>query len=435
MADRNTPRGGAGNGQGSDRPRSGGPRKPGGNRGPAKGAPREGGRPQRDGERRTPRDAEKREWKPREGGERRPARDGEKRDGERREWKPREGGDRRAPRDGERREWKPREGGDRRPPRDGERREYKPRDGERPRGPRKEYGDRPAPQRDRNTGERMPREARPELTEEQLRARALRPVRAEHEDLPIDDDVLLKMLDRQAFNELKALTEENAEFVGSHLVMAARYIDEDPAKALSHAQSAVRRGGRLACVREAAGVAAYATGDFALALRELRTFNRISGSNEQIALIVDSERGLERPEKALELGRSVDRTKLSDAAAATLAIAMSGARLDLGQADMALAELEIPQLDPNTAFSYSPSLFWAFAEVLEELGRTKEAATWRQRADVAQAALDETYGTAEEFEDQTILIEYPEDDGADFDELNLPEDQEPIADTAAEDEQ
>jgi tetratricopeptide (TPR) repeat protein len=230
------------------------------------------------------------------------------------------------------------------------------------------------------------------------------------------------MLDRQAFNELKALTEENADFVGSHLVMVARYIEEDPTKALSHALSAVRRGGRLACVREAAGVAAYATGDFALALRELRTFNRISGSNEQIALIVDSERGLERPEKALELGRSVDRKKLSDAAAATLAIAMSGARLDLGQAEMALAELEIPQLDPNTAFTYSPSLFWAYAEVLEELGRTKEAATWRQRAEVAQTALDETYGTAGEFEDQTILIEYPEDDAdeADFDELNQP---------------
>ena len=75
---------------------------------------------------------------------------------------------------------------------------------------------------------------------------------------------------------------------------------------------------------------------------------------------------------------------------------------------MALAELEIPQLDPNTAFTYSPSLFWAYAEVLEELGRAKEAATWRQRADVAQTALDETYGTSGEFEDQTILIEYPE---------------------------
>ena len=300
-----------------------------------------------------------------------------------------------APRDGkpgERREWKPREGG----PRDG-----KPRE-------KREYGDRPRPERDRSTGERMPREERPELTPEQLRARALRPVRKEHEDLPIDEDVTLKMLERTSFNELKALTEENAEYVGLHLVMVARYVDEDPERALSHALSASRRGGRIACVREAAGVAAYTAGDFALALRELNTFTRISGSNEQIALMVDCERGLGRSERALELGRSIDRKKLSDLAAVNLAIAMSGARLDLGQTELALAELEIPQLNPDAAFSYSPALFWAYGEVLEELGRNDEAQAWRRRADVAQQALDETYGTAGEFEDQVIMIEYPE---------------------------
>jgi hypothetical protein len=70
-----------------------------------------------------------------------------------------------------------------------------------------------------------------------------------------------------------------------------------------------------------------------------------------------------------------------------LAIAMSGARLDLGQPELALAELEIPQLDPDRAFSYSPALFSAYAEVLEELGREAEAADWRARADRAEEAL------------------------------------------------
>jgi hypothetical protein len=42
-----------------------------------------------------------------------------------------------------------------------------------------------------------------------------------------------------------------------------------------------------------------------------------------------------------------------------LAIAMSGARLDLGQAAVALVELQIPQLDPTTAYSWSPMLFAA----------------------------------------------------------------------------
>ena len=70
-----------------------------------------------------------------------------------------------------------------------------------------------------------------------------------------------------------------------------------------------------------------------------------------------------------------------------LAIAMSGARLDLGQPELALAELEIPQLDPDRAFSYSPALFSAYAEVLDELGRTTEAEDWRARAARAEAAL------------------------------------------------
>ena len=67
-----------------------------------------------------------------------------------------------------------------------------------------------------------------------------------------------------------------------------------------------------------------------------------------------------------------------------LAIAMSGARLDLGQTQAALDELEIPQLDPSKAFSYSPALFDAYAVVLDELGRTDEAAEWGRRADLAE---------------------------------------------------
>jgi hypothetical protein len=140
-------------------------------------------------------------------------------------------------------------------------------------------------------------------------------------------------------------------------------------------------------VRETLAITAYAIGDFALALRELRTYRRISGRNDQLPLMVDSERGVGRPDRALEVGRSVDRATLPAAVQVGLAIAMSGARLDLGQAELALAELEIPQLDPDRAFSYSPALFSAYAEVLEELGREAEAADWRARADRAEEAL------------------------------------------------
>ena len=169
--------------------------------------------------------------------------------------------------------------------------------------------------------------------------------------------------------------------------MAAELIDDDPALAHRHAAAAARRAGRIAVTRESYAITAYALGDFALALRELRTHRRISGSNEQVPLMVDCERGLGRPEKALELARSIDRSTLSESSRVELAIAMSGARLDLGNLEQALLELEIPELDPTTAFRYSPALFDAYAIVLADLGRTDEADEWGRRADVAAQAI------------------------------------------------
>ena len=237
-------------------------------------------------------------------------------------------------------------------------------------------------------------------------------VRPRHDDPEIPDRIEARDLDRGARAELKTLSKENADWVARHLVAASEYLDEDPELAHQHAMSAARRAGRLAVVRESLAITAYATGDFQLALRELRTFRRISGSNDQLPLMVDSERGAGRPDRALEVGRAVDRNALPAAVQVGLAIAMSGARLDLGQPELALAELEIPQLDPDRAFSYSPALFAAYAEVLEELGRDSEAASWRARASRADEALN---GPAAESE-LVEIFEVELEGGAEHDE-------------------
>lgn len=214
-----------------------------------------------------------------------------------------------------------------------------------------------------------------------------RSVRPRHDDPEIPDGVTADELDRVARNELKTLSKENADGVALHLVMAARLIESDPDLAHQHAISAARRAGRIGVVRETLAITAYAIGDYALALRELRTYRRITGRNDQLPMMVDSERGLGRPEKALEEGRSVPRSSLPPEVRAELAIAMSGARLDLGQADAALTELQIPELDRKTAFSYSPALFDAYATVLEELGRDAEAEEWFELSERASDAL------------------------------------------------
>ena len=198
--------------------------------------------------------------------------------------------------------------------------------------------------------------------------------------------------------------------------MASRLIDEDPELAHAHALAASRSAGRIAIVRETLGITAYATGDFALALRELRTYRRISGKDDQIALMVDSERGIGRPDRALETGRAVDRSALRTPVRVALAIAMSGARLDQGDLELALGELEIPELDPDRAFEWSPALFAARAAVLEDLDRTEEAAFWTRRAEVAAEALGIDEAGDEEIFVEDGLIE--DEEGDETDEAN-----------------
>jgi tetratricopeptide (TPR) repeat protein len=169
--------------------------------------------------------------------------------------------------------------------------------------------------------------------------------------------------------------------------MAGRLIDEEPELAFQHALAASRRGGRLGAVREAVGLTAYAAGHYGEALREFRTYRRISGSNVHLPVMADCERGLGRPDRALDVARSEEARDLDAPGKVELAIVAAGARTDLGQLDAAVAELEIPQLDMNRAFSYSPRLFRAYANALSAVGRNDEADKWNRQAVVAENAL------------------------------------------------
>ena len=275
-------------------------------------------------------------------------------------------------------------------------------DGQTGRGPRNDGSDRGGERPVRSRDNRDNRDARGTSPADD---------RPRHDDPAIPEDVVPRDLHPGARAELKGLTKENADEVARHLVMAGRLIESDPALAHRHSLAAQRRAGRIGVVRETVAITAYATGDFALALRELRTYRRLSGKNDQLPLMVDSERGVGRPDRALELGRSVDKAELEPGVQVALAIAMSGARLDLGHAEAALRELQIPQLDPDRAFSWSPALFDAYATVLEELGRTAEAEEWWRRADRAAIALDLEGSDGDE-------IEVVEEDDADEDDAD-----------------
>ncbi|WP_439651123.1 hypothetical protein [Nocardia panacis] len=211
-----------------------------------------------------------------------------------------------------------------------------------------------------------------------------RPPRPEEPDLP--DDVQAGELEMAVRRDLLSLDKGNAETVARHLVMAARLIDDDPGLALAHARAARQRAGRIAVVRETAGVTAYHAGEWAEALSELRTARRMSGGSGLLAVMADCERGLGRPERAIELGRSDEARALHGDEAIELRIVVAGARMDMGQFDQAVVTLQTPDLDPARTGSTYARLFYAYADALVAAGRTEEGLTWFLNA--AAADLD-----------------------------------------------
>jgi tetratricopeptide (TPR) repeat protein len=192
----------------------------------------------------------------------------------------------------------------------------------------------------------------------------------------IPPDVEAKQLAPEIRRELSTLDRATAEAVARHLVAAGGLLDDDPEAALNHARAARARSGRIAAVREAVGIAAYHCGDWSQALAELRAARRMGSKSSLLALIADCERGLGRPERAIELTRGPEAAQLSGDDADELRIVAAGARADLGQLEQALTVLSTPALDPARTGSTVARLFYAYAETLLAVDRKDEALQW-----------------------------------------------------------
>ncbi|MEN3538972.1 hypothetical protein AAH991_27930 [Microbispora sp. ZYX-F-249] len=201
-----------------------------------------------------------------------------------------------------------------------------------------------------------------------------------------------------------------ADLVASHLVAAARALTaEEPEKAYEHAKVARRFAGRIGVVREATGIAAYHAGQYAEALGDLRAARRITGSDEYLPIMADCERGLGRPERALDLVRSREAERLDRAGRIELAIVESGARRDLGQHDAAVITLQrVPELRDPQPKPWSARLAFAYADALADAGHEEAATDWFARAmafdedgetDAAERYAELTGGLIEDLEE------------------------------------
>ncbi|MEV4116719.1 hypothetical protein [Nonomuraea sp. NPDC049695] len=204
--------------------------------------------------------------------------------------------------------------------------------------------------------------------------------------------------------------------MGRHLVAAERALeDDDPDRAHEHTKVARRFAARIGVVREAAGIVAYRAGHFSEALSDLRAARRMTGSEAYLPVMADCERGLGRPERAIDLVRSPEAERLDRAGRIELTIVESGARRDLGQHDAAVITLQrLPELRDPQPKPWSARLAFAYADALADAGQQEAAAAWFGRA----MAFDEDGETeaAERYAELTgAVIEDVEEDFDDAD--------------------
>ncbi|GAC55995.1 hypothetical protein GOHSU_02_01400 [Gordonia hirsuta DSM 44140 = NBRC 16056] len=220
----------------------------------------------------------------------------------------------------------------------------------------------------------------------------------------IPDGVTASDLDPEVRRDLQGLDKATADRVARHLVVVGDVLAEDPELALAHARAARARAARVGVVRETAGIAAYYAGQWQEALSELRAARRISGDGDALLpLIADSERGLGRPERAIEVAQSPQGQALTGEEAVELAIVEAGAHQDLGDLEAAVRVLEGQDLRAGRTGTEAARLFSAYAGALLQAGRRPEALTWYQNA----AAADIDDATDAEFVLQELLSEVP----------------------------
>ncbi|MEV4265920.1 hypothetical protein [Kribbella sp. NPDC049584] len=256
--------------------------------------------------------------------------------------------------------------------------------------------------------------------------------------------------------ELRSLPRTLADLVAQHLVASGRFLDDDPELAYQHARVARRLASRLGGVREAVAITAYLAEHYDEALTEFRAVRRMTGNHEVIAMMADCERALGRPDKALALTKDKHVNELSEPTQIELLIVAAGARRDMGQTAAAIQTLDVPELTKRTRAEWLPRLRYAYADALEEAGRTDEALVWFHRAagvdgdgltGAAERAAqlegleftdldeDDTVLDDEYFEEQDEVEEDDEDlaDEADLDELEDEADEADDAEDEADD--
>lgn len=206
------------------------------------------------------------------------------------------------------------------------------------------------------------------------------PERDTSNDLPWPEEIfeLDLELEPELAKELEAFGGSTGT-LSKHLLSVQVLAEADPELSYLHAARLRDRIPRAALGRHTVCIAAYRTGRFKEAIKEEAAYRRISGNFDLVPIAADSERGLERPQRALALVSEFESAELDSDTRTELMIVAGGARRDLGDDEAARVYLQKAVRAAKSPMAQARSRF-ALGELLAQTGQTDEARKWLQSA-------------------------------------------------------
>jgi tetratricopeptide (TPR) repeat protein len=194
------------------------------------------------------------------------------------------------------------------------------------------------------------------------------------------DDLARVTPDRRVADALEALGEATQAF------SAGKY-----AKALRHARNAKELSPRDTTVREVLGLSAYRTGDWREALRELRTYRRLSGASTHLPVEMDALRALGRHDDVERAWEQLRGHAVHPAVLKEGTVVYASHLIDVGRIDEARALVRPRRLDDDP-FEEDLRLWYVAARAAAMEGDTDDAGRLRNailRHDPSFPGIDE----------------------------------------------
>jgi tetratricopeptide (TPR) repeat protein len=190
------------------------------------------------------------------------------------------------------------------------------------------------------------------------------------ETVEADGPKVSEVLTQEILDELRQTARPHA-FSSAARALADAVLalsEDDPEAAVAAGKEAKGSAPRSASVRELLGIALYQLGQYKAARTELAASLRISGQTDLTAMLADVERATGRPEQAIELFRTTDRTQMGADAAAELLLVAASAYGDMGQPAAGVALIRRHARWPAQLSDHHLRLAYAEGSLAEQAG-------------------------------------------------------------------